>query len=63
VHKEWKERGEYFEKTRSIPIHPAWLCFIDYCSSVKSGEIEMLKIQNGLPIMAEEVKKNVRFSE
>jgi hypothetical protein len=63
VLKEWKERGEYFEKTRSIPIHPAWLCFIDYCSSVKSGEIETLKIQNGLPIMAVETKSKVKFSE
>ncbi len=61
--KEWNEPGEYFKQTRFVPIHPAWLSFMEYCNSVRSGEIETLKIQNGLPVMAEEVKRNVRFSE
>lgn len=61
--KHWNEPGGYLEKTRFTPLHPAWLCFIEYCHSVRSGEIETLKIQNGLPVMAEEVKRNVKFSE
>jgi len=30
---------------------------------LRYGEIEKLKIQDGLPMMAEEVKKKIKFSE
>ena len=43
------------------PLHPAWRAFIRYCAELKHGEIELLKIQDGLPVLAEVVKKKVRF--
>ena len=35
-------------------LHPAWLAFIRHCRELGFGEISQLKIQDGLPVMAEE---------
>jgi len=43
-------------------IHPAWLRLIRYCSDLGHGEIEKLKIQDGLPMAAEVTTKKVKFS-
>lgn len=42
-------------------IHPAWRAFIDYCTDLQYGEIELLKIQDGLPVLAEVVRKKIKF--
>ncbi len=52
-----------FSHSRLIRIHPIWYTFIKYCESLKFGEIDKLKIQDGLPMLAEEVKKKIKFSE
>ena len=44
------------------PLHPAWRAFINYCAEVSHGEIERLKIQDGLPVLAEVIMKKVKFS-
>jgi hypothetical protein len=51
-----------FDDNRLIPLHPSWYSFIQFCESLGYGEIEKLKIQDGLPMIAEEVKKKVKFS-
>ena len=43
-------------------LHPSWAAFIDYCSRLQHGEIERLTIQNGLPVLAEETRKKVKFT-
>jgi len=43
-------------------LHPAWRAFIRYCAELQHGEIEILKIQDGLPVLAEVVRKKVKFS-
>ena len=43
-------------------VHPSWLAFIRYCSELQHGEIEILKIQDGLPVLAEVVRKKIKFS-
>ena len=43
-------------------IHPAWLRLIRYCADLGHGEIEKLKIQDGLPMTAEVTTKKVKFS-
>lgn len=43
-------------------IHPAWREFVRYCTELGHGEIEQLKIQDGLPVLAEVTRKKVRFS-
>lgn len=42
-------------------LHPAWRAFIRYCEELGHGEIERLKIQDGLPVLAEVATKKVRF--
>ncbi len=44
-----------------IRVHPVWYSFIKYCEAIQNGEIEKLKVQNGLPMLAEEVKKKIKF--
>ncbi len=43
-------------------LHPAWLAFVRFCAEMRFGEIENLKIQDGLPVVAELTKKKVKFS-
>ena len=49
-------------QARMISVHPLWYSFIKYCETLQYGDIERLKIQDGLPILAEEVRKKVKFS-
>lgn len=44
------------------PLQPAWRIFIRYCAEMGHGEIELLKIQDGLPVLAEVVKKKIKFA-
>ena len=43
-------------------LHPAWSAFIKYCERLNHGEIEKLKIQDGLPVLAEVITQKVKFS-
>jgi hypothetical protein len=43
-------------------LHPAWRAFVRYCAELQHGEIELLKIQDGLPVIAEVVRKKVKFA-
>jgi len=41
----------------------AWLAFIHYCQQLGHGEIEKLKIQDGLPVLAEQAFKKIKFQQ
>jgi hypothetical protein len=43
-------------------VQPAWLAFIRYCVELQYGEIELLKIQDGVPVLAEVVRKKIKFA-
>lgn len=43
-------------------LHPAWAAFIQYCERLGHGEIERLKIQDGLPVLAEVTTQKIKFS-
>jgi hypothetical protein len=43
-------------------LHPSWLAFIRHCRELGFGEVSHLKIQDGLPVMAEEIIKKIKFS-
>ena len=43
-------------------IHPAWQKLMNYCAHIGHGEIEKLKIQDGLPMAAEVTTRKVKFS-
>jgi hypothetical protein len=51
------------KEDRFLLVHPAWYSLIKYCESMRYGEIEKLKIQDGLPMIAEVVKKKINFSK
>jgi len=42
-------------------LHAAWLAFVAFCQELRHGEIERLKIQDGLPVLAEVTKKKIKF--
>lgn len=43
-------------------LAPAWQEFIRYCRDLRHGEIERLSIQDGMPVLAELIKKKVKFT-
>ena len=43
-------------------VHPAWAAFMRFCGKLQHGEIECLKIQDGLPVLAEVTTKKVKFT-
>ncbi len=42
-------------------LHPAWSAFVRFCQELGHGEIDCLKIQDGLPVLAEVTKKKIKF--
>lgn len=58
-----KKKNEDFPSSKLIRVHPRWYSFIKYCEGIQNGEIERLKVQNGLPIIAEEVKRKIKFEK
>ena len=50
------------ESRTSNGVHPAWLRLMRYCAELGHGEIEKLKIQDGLPMAAEVTTRKVKFS-
>jgi hypothetical protein len=56
-----KKSNEEVLTGKLIRVHPVWYSFIKYCEEIQNGEIERLKVQNGLPVIAEEVKKKIQF--
>jgi hypothetical protein len=43
-------------------VHPAWVRLMRYCAELGHGEIEKLKIQDGLPMAAEVTTRKIKFS-
>jgi hypothetical protein len=54
--------GHTDDRRHDAVIHPAWLAFVRYCRELQHGEIDCLKIQDGLPVLAEVTKKKVKFA-
>jgi hypothetical protein len=44
-------------------LHPAWIEFIRFCRQMQHGEIDQLKIQDGLPLLAQTVRQKVKFTK
>ncbi len=49
------------DKETSATRQMLWALFVRYCAELGHGEIEKLKIQDGVPVMAELTTKKVRF--
>jgi len=46
----------------NLALNPAWVAFIRHCQELGFGEISHLKIQDGIPVMAEEISRKIKFS-
>lgn len=58
------KKNEYSpKKTVMIHLHPNWHEFIRQCEKLGYGEIYRLKIQDGLPMTADVIKKRWKFSK
>jgi len=42
-------------------LHPTWQALIRFCRDLGHGEIERIKIQDGLPVSAEVITKKIRW--
>jgi hypothetical protein len=62
VERNFNSGGRISETRTSACVHPAWLRLIRYCAELGHGEIEKLKIQDGLPMTAEVTTKKIKFS-
>jgi hypothetical protein len=45
-----------------IRLTPAWREFIRFCRDMRHGEIDRLRIQDGVPVLAELTKTKIRFT-
>jgi hypothetical protein len=43
-------------------VHPAWQRLFRYCPTLGHGEIERIRIQDGLPVCAEVITRKIRWS-
>ena len=58
-----RSAGNAEPRPQSLPtsLHPAWQALIRLCRDMGHGEIERIKIQDGLPVTAEVVRKKIRW--
>jgi len=42
-------------------LHPAWAALIRHCREMGFGEIECLKIQDGLPVLIEKSTQRIKL--
>jgi hypothetical protein len=54
--------GNRMRDAQVIRVHPAWARLMEYCAGLGHGEIEKLKIQDGVPVIAEIVREKVKFT-
>ena len=43
-------------------IHPAWIALIRHCQAIGHGEIERIKIQNGVPVLIEKSVERIKLT-
>jgi len=44
------------------PIAEQWARLIKFCQQLGHGEIEKLKIQDGVPVLADVVREKIKFT-
>lgn len=47
---------------RPSELHPAWQALMELCRELGHGEIERLKIQDGLPVFAEKIIEKIKLT-
>ena len=50
------------DSTPEVVPSKQWQAFIAFCRELGHGEIQVLKIQDGVPVLAEKVIEKIKFS-
>lgn len=48
--------------TMNVGIHPAWIALIRHCQAMGHGEIERIKIQDGVPVLIEKSVEKIKLT-
>ena len=56
-----RERNSQSLCRSEAQLHPAWAAFVRYCQEMGHGEIERLKIQDGIPVLVEVARQKIKF--
>ena len=56
------ERANKKMSQLSNGVHPAWIALIRHCQAMGHGEIERIKIQNGIPILIEKSVEKIKLT-
>jgi hypothetical protein len=59
---ESRRNGSTPNQVEPEALHPAWVAFVRYCQQMGHGEIEKLKIQDGIPVLVEVSRHKIKFS-
>jgi PII-like signaling protein len=54
--------GEASGQRAGATVYPAWTAFIRLCQQIEFGELERVKLQDGLPVSVEVVKKRIKVA-
>ena len=57
----YERKSEHNGKVAQL-ISEEWARLIQFCQELGHGEIDKLKIQDGVPVMAEFVREKVKFT-
>ena len=57
-----EQKNEGSGAAGAYDLHPAWRAFIHLCKELGYGEIERVKVQDGLPVLAEVARKKIKFT-
>ena len=50
------------ESTSVSGLHPAWVALIRHCMNMGYGEIERIKIQDGVPVLIERSVEKIKLT-
>lgn len=60
-HADEAERNGADATHQVLRIHVAWAKLIELCHEIGYGELERVKIQDGLPVVAEVTTRRIKF--
>ena len=62
INKKPNSIGEQQLKVAFRSLHPAWINLIVHCREIGYGEIERLKIQDGVPVLIEKTIQRIKLT-
>ncbi len=57
-----KEQRKTRVQHATVGIHPAWIALIRHCQAMGHGEIERIRIQDGVPVLIEKSVERIKLT-